>query len=42
MSEQVVSAPEAAVEIADHEVARVEGEDGAAGGRMARESALKA
>ena len=42
LSEQIVSAPEAAMEIADREVARVERKDGAAGGRVARESALKA
>ena len=42
LSEQIVSAPEAAMEIADREVARVERQDGAAGGRVAWKSALKA
>ena len=42
LSEQVVSAPVAAVEIADREVVRVEREHWAAEGRVAREATLKA
>ena len=40
--EQVVPAPETAVEMADRDVVRVERENWAAGGRVAREAALKA
>ena len=42
LSEQVVSAPEAAVEMADRDVVRVERKNRATGGRVARESTLKA